>query len=120
MQGLGKIKGTKKQADIWLARLREDFSSRDYLATPLKLRGSFSRIVRQDLRPLLPKVLQPTLLVWGEKDSATPLWMAQVMHKELPDNRLLVYEADDHWAYHHQQERFATAAGLVLEEVSQG
>lgn len=111
--------GLRRQAEQWLVRLREDFSSRDYLATPEALRGSFSRIVRLDLRPFLPKIQQPTLLVWGEKDSATPLWMGRVMEKEMPDAKLLVYEADDHWAYKNQLERFATAAGLFLQEVSE-
>ncbi len=74
--------------------------------------------MRQDLRPLLKDIQQETLLVWGEKDSATPLWMGKAMARELPRARLLVYEADDHFAYFNQVARFANAVDAFLEEVS--
>lgn len=109
------IPGLKDKADKSLAALRTEFSSADYLATPEHLRGSFSRIVRQDLRPLLPKIGQPALLVWGSKDSASPLWMGQLMEKQMPDACLLVYEEDDHFAYMNQLARFATAVDVFME-----
>jgi pimeloyl-ACP methyl ester carboxylesterase len=108
------IPGLRVKADRVLAALRAEFSSGDYLATPENLRGSFSRIVRQDLRPLLPKIAQPTLLVWGEKDRASPLWMGRMMESLMPDARLLVYEEDDHFAYMNQIARFATAADVFM------
>ncbi len=106
----------KEKSEGWLTCLRAEFSSTDYLATPENLRGSFSRIVRKDLRPLLPKIGQPTLLVWGEKDTETPLWMGEEMRNLMPDARLLVYQADDHWAYKNQLARFATAVDVFAGE----
>ncbi len=97
-----------------LASLRTEFSSADYLATPEALRASFSKIVRQDLSPILPQIRQPVLLVWGEKDTATPLWMGRQMNENHADSRLLVYAADDHFAYLNQLARFATAAEVFL------
>lgn len=118
LKALGLVPAMKPKADKWLDSLRKTFSSADYMATPEGLRGSFSRIVRQDLKPLLAQIKQPTLLVWGEKDSATPLWMGQAMQKEIEGARLLVYEADDHFAYFNQPARFANAVTIFLEEVS--
>lgn len=118
VQALGLIPALKYKSEDWLAALRLAFSSQDYLATPEALRGSFSKIVRQDLRTLLKDIQQETLLVWGEKDSATPLWMGKAMARELPRARLLVYEADDHFAYFNQVARFANAVDAFLEEVS--
>lgn len=115
---LMRFPGMKERKERWLTALRAEFSSADYLATPEALRGSFSKIVREDLRGLLPQVSQATLLVWGEKDTATPLWMGQAMEKELPDARLLVYEADDHFAYLNQASRFANAVDAFLEGVA--
>ena len=114
---LSMIPAIKKRQQRWLTALRKEFASADYLATPETLRSSFSRIVRQDLRPLLPKIPQKTLLVWGENDTATPLWMGQAMQRELADARLLVYQADDHFAYRNQLSRFVTAVEAFLEEV---
>lgn len=116
---MGLFPGLQPKKDQWLAALRREFSSNDYLATPEPLRGSFSRVVGKDLRPLLPKIRQQTLLIWGEMDSATPLWMGRVMQRELPNARLLVYEADDHFAYKNQPARFATAVEAFLEEVEE-
>ncbi len=112
----GRVPSLKERSGCWQSALRDAFSSADYLATPEGLRASFSRIVAEDLRPLLPRIAHKTLLVWGEKDTATPLWMGQAMAREMPDARLLVYQADDHFAYKHQTARFATAVDAFLEE----
>lgn len=114
---LGKVPSLREKSQSWLVSLRQTFSSMDYLATPENLRGSFSRVVSEDLRPLLPKIHQDTLLVFGENDTATPLWMGQVMEKEMPNAQLLVYEGDDHFAYKNQLSRFVTAVECFLEEV---
>ncbi len=119
IKALSLLPSLKPKTEGWLTSLRKEFSSADYLATPEALRGSFSKVVGLDLRPLLPKIKQPTLLVWGEKDSATPLWMGKAMEKEIKNARLLVYEADDHFAYKNQLSRFVTAVEAFLEEVEE-
>lgn len=117
IKALSLFPGFQATGKRWLASLREAFSSADYLATPEALRGSFSKVVREDLGPLLPHIRQKTLLVWGEKDAATPLAMGRRMAKDMPDARLLVYQADDHFAYRNQPARFANAVEAFLEEV---
>lgn len=112
----GRIPALKKTAARALSELRTAMASSDYLLTPENLRGSFSRVVREDLRPLLPLVSHKTLLVWGDKDRATPLWMGEAMAREMPDAALLVYAGDDHWAYQNQMDRFVNAAEAFLEE----
>jgi len=113
---VGKIPAFKAPAQDALDGLRGALSSADYLLTPEHLRGSFSRVVGEDLRPLLGKIKQPALLVWGERDQATPLWMGQAMAREMPNATLLVYEGEDHWAYQNQLARFVNAVEAFLEE----
>lgn len=113
---LGKIPAARAFSDKTLVALRESMASADYLLTPENLRGSFSKVVRQDLRPLLPGIAHPTLLVWGEQDTATPLWMGEVMAREMQKATLLVYQGDDHWAYQNQLARFVNAVEAFLEE----
>lgn len=117
LDAMALVPKLKSKRQAWLDALRREFSSDDYMATPALLRGSFSRIVRQDLRPLLKDIPHQTLLVWGEEDSATPLWMGKVMKKGLQNARLLVYQGDDHWAYNNQLPRYVTACESFLEEV---
>lgn len=113
---LSYIPSMKQRSEDWLAAYRRQAASADYLATPEALRGSFSKVVRQDLSPLLSGIDQPTLLVWGEKDTATPLYMGQEMQKQLKNAQLFVYQSDDHWAYQNQLARFVTAADAFFEK----
>ena len=89
--------------------------SSDYLATPEPCAAA-SAGGPPGSAETFTKIKQPALLVWGERDSATPLWMGKMMQKMLPDCRLLVYLADDHWAYRNQLARFANAVDSFLKE----
>ena len=65
--------------------LRDRRSSQDYRDADEDVKPSFVKIVGLNLRPILPEVGQPALLVWGDQDDATPLWMGQAMEKEMKD-----------------------------------
>ena len=41
--------------------------------SPESMRGTLVRIVNEDLRALLPKLHLPVLLIWGDKDTETPI-----------------------------------------------
>ena len=45
-------------------------------------------VVNENLFPQLSKIKAPTLLIWGDEDTATPLYMAKIMEKEIEDSRL--------------------------------
>ena len=47
----------------------------------------------------LEKVQAPTLLFWGEQDTAAPLWVAQAMEKRMPDAGLVAMPGVGHFAY---------------------
>ena len=80
--------------------------SEDYKAASDVMKGVLIQSVERDLSPLLPKIANETLLVWGEKDQATPLWMGETMEKAMPNATLIVLEDEDHFAYFHQPKRF--------------
>lgn len=92
------------------------FGSSDYKNTQGVIRQSFVKIVNSDLHKYLPFITVPTLLVWGENDDATPLWMGKRMEKEMKDAGLVVFEKDDHFAYHNQSARFNKIVGVFLEK----
>ncbi len=56
-------------------------ASADYAATSAVMRPTFVRLVNHDLRPLLPRVKAPTLLIWGENDEDTPLSDGEAMER---------------------------------------
>lgn len=108
------ILGEKRVAAIREALIRK-FGSADYRALSANMRPTFNRIIRQDLRPCLPKIKSPALLIWGAKDDQTPLWMGQVMEKEIPDAGLVVFPDAGHFAYLDNYADFRRIVGKFLE-----
>lgn len=75
------------------------FGSEDYRALPNQMKPVFVRIISQDLTNCLDKIKCPTLIIWGEKDSSTPLYMAKKMHKKIADSGLVVFKNAGHFSY---------------------
>lgn len=96
------------------------FGSSDYKSIGGVLKQSFVKIVNEDLEPYLSSITASTLLIWGEKDDATPLWMAKVMEKEMKDAGLVVFENEGHYAYWNQINRFHKIIDNFLKEDAHG
>ena len=105
-QFIGRLPGLQKTADDLRAKLVQKYGSADYAALSPEMRATFSKIVSEDLSPLLPKIKAETLLVFGSNDTSTPLWMGQKMEKEIPDAGLVVFEGRTHFAYLEEWPRF--------------
>lgn len=108
--GLPGLKGLRESAR---AAATARLGSEDYQqAGPL--RETFVRVVGEDLRPRLPRIQAPTLLVWGSNDEATPLADARVMEKEIPDAGLVVFEGAGHFSYIDRPADFCRIATTFL------
>ena len=114
LQGLAKVPGIGGAAEKSLEALRNKYGSADYKALDEEMRKTFVMVINEDLRPLLPQIKASTLLIWGEKDQDTPLWMGQIMEKEIPDAGLVIFENDDHFAYLRQWPRFVAVVRAFL------
>lgn len=97
-----------------LHAMQQKYGSADYNALDDEMKKTFVKVISQDLRPYLGSIKASTLLVWGEKDADTPLWMGQTMEKEIPDAGLVVFENDDHFAYLRQWPRFVAVVKAFL------
>lgn len=87
-------------------KLVQQYGSPDYVKLSQTMRASFVKIVSEDLTPLLSGIKAPALLIWGENDTETPLWMGQTMEREIPDAGLIVFNGRSHFAYLEEKERF--------------
>lgn len=83
----------------FLEEYRLKYGSADYKAATPKMRAILSKVVNEDLRNLLPEIAMPTLLVWGGRDTATPVSDAKVMESLIPEVGLVVFENAGHYAY---------------------
>ncbi len=65
----------------------------DYLNTENQqnLRKTLINILNENYDQKVKDLLLPTLLIWGEQDTYTPLWMGQFLHKEIKNSKLIVH-----------------------------
>ena len=98
-------------------RMQRNAGSADYKALEGVMRAVFVKAVNEDLAPLLPQLQVPTLLVWGDHDAETPLWMGKRMEQDILDAGLVVFENAGHYAHLEQYARFlAIIQRFLLKE----
>lgn len=83
-------------------------------ATPF-LRKVLVEVVNKDLCDQMKKIKVPTLLVWGDKDKETPLWMGKRMNRLISNSTLILFKNEDHFAYYHELNRFCFIVKEFLE-----
>lgn len=106
--GLTKIglKGVSDQLRGWY---NNRYASADYKnAGPL--RETFVRVVNEDLMSYAARVKPSTLLLWGEADEDTPLWMAKKLESTIPDAGLHTFPGAGHYSY---LERLADTTRII-------
>ncbi len=82
-----------------LEKARRHYGSTDYNAAPLVLRQTMVSLVNTDLRDIIHKISCPTLLIWGENDTATPLADAKIIENLIPDCGLCVIKGTGHFSF---------------------
>ncbi|MDR0396108.1 MAG: alpha/beta hydrolase [Oscillospiraceae bacterium] len=116
LDGLEKLRIFGGMPERARAALRGAFGSADYKALDEDMRRTFVLLVNTNLEPELPNVRASTLLLWGDKDTETPLWMGRLMAERIPDAGLVVLEGGSHFAYIEQPDRFCRiAARFILD-----
>jgi pimeloyl-ACP methyl ester carboxylesterase len=72
-----------------------------------------------DLRPLLPDVSVPTLLLYGDHDERAPLHVAEGLRAGIPSSRLVVLPGVGHMCSIEAPEEVSRALGDFLRSASQ-
>lgn len=80
-------------------RVLGKFGSSDYKNSPEVLKGTMSIILNEDQKYLIPNIKAPTLIIWGDKDTATPIEDGKTMEKLIPGSGLVVFEGAGHFSY---------------------
>ena len=104
--------------DRWQEILIQKYGSKDYAALSPEMRKTFVKIVNYDQSEKLAAIKNSTLLIWGDKDTETPLWMGQQMEREIPDSALIVLNGGTHFAYLEHAARFNAIARSFLVETN--
>ncbi len=89
-----------------IEKMRKKNGSADYAAATPVMRKSMVSVINEDLSGVLSKITSPTLLIWGENDTDTPMYQAKTMEKSIPDCGLVTIKGAGHFS-------FLTDPGLV-------
>ncbi len=100
---LGKQRG---QARVDALKARR--GSADYRQASPMMRRIMVKCVNEDLRHVMPLIKAPTLLMWGENDTATPLDDAKKMNALIPDSGLVTFARCGHYCFLDNPGAFAT------------
>ena len=75
------------------------FGSSDYKNSSEVLRKTMNIILNEDQRKIMPNINVPTLLIWGDRDTATPIEDAKKMEKLMPNSGIAILKGAGHFSY---------------------
>lgn len=87
----------------------------DYLDSG-ELRSTYLKVIEEDISDNLCRIDLPTLIVWGESDKDTPLWMGEKMKKDIRNSKLHIFPASGHYSFLENIEEFKTIIKKFLNE----
>jgi pimeloyl-ACP methyl ester carboxylesterase len=76
---------------------------------PESLGTQLSLMAETDQRDLLPRIAVPTLLIWGELDTRSPLSVARQFERAIPDTKLVTIPHAGHVSNLEQPDQFNQA-----------
>jgi pimeloyl-ACP methyl ester carboxylesterase len=88
-----------------------------FRAGPTSLFVAFSRLLRDDARPLLRTLTMPVLLLWGERDPLVPLSYARQIAGLVPQARLVTVPGAAHVPMWERPELFNRELIAFLDQV---
>lgn len=118
-----KIKIMSYKLNKWLVKVclknkksLQRYGSSDYVGLSDIMKKCFVRIVNQDLSFLLCKIHCPTLIVWGQNDNVTPLYMAKQLNNGINNSGLVMYKNSGHFSYLENKNNFVQVLNSFFKE----
>ena len=103
--------GAQKRIDA----MRAKRGSSDYNNASPMMRSILSKVVNEDLKHCMPQIKVPTLLIWGENDTATPLSDAKIMERLIPNAGLVSFPGCGHYSFLDNPLQFAAVLRSFLK-----
>ena len=87
----------EKRANYLLDDLRRKYGSRDYNNSNVVLRNTLVKVVNDNYIDKLSLIKCPTILLWGEYDTETPISDGMIMNKYIKDSTLITIKNANHF-----------------------
>lgn len=88
-----------------LDKFYKRFGSEDYKAASGIMRDILVKVVNEDLTDILNDIDIRTLLIWGNRDDATPIYMGEEMNDKINNSKLVILEGG-HYSYLDDSTKF--------------
>lgn len=115
MKHLMRLIYGREGAERRLEAQRASRGSADYAAASPKMRAILSKVVNEDLCHVMPSIKAPTLLIYGENDTATPVKDARKIESLVPDAGLVVMDGCGHYSFLDNPAQFAAVLRSFLQ-----
>lgn len=89
----------KEKAKETIDRWRNSRASADYMSASPLMKAILSKVVNEDLKHVMPSIKAPTLLIWGENDTATPMSDANTMNSLIKGSGLVSFPGCGHYSF---------------------
>lgn len=63
------------------------------------LKETYLNMIKSDLKDIIPKIKENTLLIWWENDTYTPISDWNFMRKNIKNSKMIVLENEKHWIH---------------------
>lgn len=87
-------------------KIAVSMGSEDYKKLSGSMKKTFVNVVNEDLTKLTKSITQPTMLIWGEKDRVTPLYMMRKLEKNIKKHVSVIFENCGHFCFLEEPTRF--------------
>lgn len=105
----------KEKAQERIEKMRAKRGSSDYANSSPMMRAILSKVVNEDLTDKLSLIKAPSLMIWGENDTATPLADARLMNKLIPDSGLVSFPNCGHYSFLDNPGQFRAVLSSFLK-----
>ena len=82
------------------------FFSKDYNSLSFVMQQSFIKVVNEDLKKAAGKIENEVLLIYGDRDKETPLYMGKRFHKLIKNSSLSVIKGGGHFCFLECSDKF--------------
>lgn len=108
----------KKLANLKIvsAKSLSKFGSEEYKQLDSNQKISYVKIVNQGLEYLLKNIKSRVLIVWGELDKTTPLYMARKINSGISGSKLIIYNNAGHFSYLENYSNFCNLLFTFIKD----
>lgn len=99
--------------------LKKIFQAHDWADAPSGLKNTLTKVLAEDdVRDLLTQIQNQTLLIWGAKDSYTPLKSGLIFAEKLPHAEFVVFPTGKHGIHYTHKTNIVKAITKFFDTIS--